>query len=368
MKRSTTTTSTEILPIYPEELSQLKNISPDKDIKKESCATRTFFFSGDEEMILTPKMRVEAIPNSQGRAMWRVEVQAPSELSTHLPGLTVGTIRPRSKEAAQVARSSFGLADYRPEGRGLSFLPTTEKPALQQLSHGSARQFGGVFPPDDRQVLTDTSWPWLLTGKVITSDGTTGSGALVGDRVMLTAKHMRPTASIAKGSWWIKFVPHFYDGDEPFGSSYVSDTRYYPSNEVYQDYMVCRLFDPLGTKLGYFGSHEYSDAWNGAALWASVGYPSNFSSAQRPAVQTFSIIEGRGTSGGGQALETEADLWFGASGGPFWAWFTINGATTARIVGVVHGEFDVTPKDDDNSLSGGADMVHLIDWARTNWP
>ena len=171
------------------------------------------------------------------------------------------------------------------------------------------------------------------------------------------------------GSWWLKFVPHYFDGKEPFGSSYVSDTRYYSGNDPQHDYMVCRLFDPLGTNLGYFGAQEYIDRWNGLAVWASVGYPGDFQSGQRPAVQVPAIIEGRNTNGGGQALETEADLWYGASGGPFWAWFPVGGGNlTPRIVGVVKGEYDVTPGDDDNSLSGGGDMVRLIAWARANWP
>jgi hypothetical protein len=135
------------------------------------------------------------------------------------------------------------------------------------------------------------------------------------------------------------------------------------------DYMVCRLFDPLGTRLGFFGSQEYTDRWNGLGVWASVGYPGDFQSGLRPAVQVPTIIEGRNTAGGGQALETEADLWYGASGGPFWAWFDIGGGNrTPRIIGVVMGEYDVTSGDDDNSLSDGVDMVHLIDWARANWP
>ncbi|WP_227243315.1 trypsin-like serine peptidase [Paraburkholderia caribensis] len=354
--------------IHFNELSKLGKITAEEPVIQPAHTTQTVFFSGKEGDALTAEMQVHAVDDSTEQNRWRVDIRGSAGLSPHLPGVSVGTIKVPSRDQKGTTRSVALLNGFRPAFRDVSFMPTFEKPIVTHRKPRANRLFGGVFPPDDRVVLTDTSWPWLLIGKVITSDGTTGSGALVGDRIVLTAKHMRPTKSIADGSWWIKFVPHYYDGAEPFGSSYVSDTRYYATDAVYQDYMVCRLFDPLGSTLGYFGSQEYVDRWNGLSVWASVGYPADFQSAQRPALQLPSVIEGSGAGGGGLALETEADLWHGASGGPFWAYFEDEGRMQARIVGVVHGEFDVSPNDDDNSLSGGADMVHLIDWARANWP
>src|SRR5947209_1157412 len=115
----------------------------------------------------------------------------------------VGTIPLRPKGTA--GKSS--LDGYRPTFRGINYMPEVQMPVVPRRRR-STREFGGIFPPDDRTVLTDTAYPWLTVGKVFTSDGTTGSGALVGDRIVLTAKHMRPVNSIAAGSWWIKFVPH----------------------------------------------------------------------------------------------------------------------------------------------------------------
>lgn len=352
--------------IHLDELSRLKNLPSEEDKWPPAYTIQTVFFSSNKRDTSAPKVAVHSVEGPPERSLWRVEVRASAHLSIHLPGLSVGTVQRPSPPVTAAERSPVGLDGSRPKFHGVNFLPEFQKPVVP--GRKLIREFGGVFPPDERQVLTDTSYPWLLTGKIFTSDGISGSGALVGTRHVLTAKHLRPTKSIAKGSWWIKFVPHSFDGAEPFDSSYVSDTRYYTANDPQHDYMVCRLYDPLGTRLGYFGSQEYIDRWNGLAVWASVGYPGDFQSGLRPAVQVPAIIEGRNTSGGGQALETEADLWYGASGGPFWAWFDIGGGNrTPRIVGVVMGEYDVTPKDDDNSLSG-ADMVHLIDWARANWP
>lgn len=352
----------ELAPVTLDELSKLKNI-PTDPCQQPARETRTLTLIGPKELQLTPEMRIVSLGEDNERSLWRVDVEVPRGFGFHLPGRTSSAV---PLDPKRIRGSSHGLTGHRPPGLGVTYLPQYENPIRQVRSTKSA-VFGGVFPPDDRVTLTDTNWPWLLIGKIFTSDGTSGSGALVGNRMVLTAKHMRPNRSIAAGSWWMKFVPHYYDGTEPFGSSYISDTRWPVSDDPEFDYMVCRLYDPLGERLGYFGSQEYSDAWNGLSVWASIGYPSDYASGQRPALQLPAVIEAREGEGDGQVLETEADLWYGASGGPFWANFPVNGGLDPRIVAVVHGEFDVTPGDDDNSISGGAHMVHLIDWGRANW-
>jgi hypothetical protein len=45
----------------------------------------------------------------------------------------------------------------------------------------------------------------------------------VGDRLMLTAHHLRPSVSIGSGSWWMLFIPEYDSGNRSFGASYVSD-------------------------------------------------------------------------------------------------------------------------------------------------
>ena len=136
--------------------------------------------------------------------------------------------------------------------------------------------------------------------------------------------------------------------------------------------MICRLYEPLGEQLGYFGTEEYTEDWNDDGVWACVGYPGDLSSGERPFVQLDCNFEDSESSGGGQVLETECDLGHGDSGGPFWAWFPDN---DPRIVAVVSSEADFSTEiwpivihDHDNAAAGGADMVHLVDWARANWP
>ena len=226
-----------------------------------------------------------------------------------------------------------------------------------------------VFPGDSRQVLFDTSWPWLLSGKIVNSDGKSGSGVLIGDRLVLTARHVLPWNSIATGNWWMKFTPHYFDGAEPFGSSFVSDARHYGTDDtdfnLSHDYAVLRLFEPMGNRLGYIGTTSFDDGWRGLNVWSNIGYPFDVASGERPAVQNWQSVEDDFEDDDGQTLETEASLNHGNSGGPFFAWFE-NGSQV-RACGVVSSEVSFNG-DADNSVSGGDNLVNLVDWARANWP
>jgi hypothetical protein len=66
-----------------------------------------------------------------------------------------------------------------------------------------------------------------LVGRVFNNRGFTGSGALIGDRLLMTAGHMVPWGD---SPWWMRFVPAYYDGASLHGAgveSYVSDARGY---------------------------------------------------------------------------------------------------------------------------------------------
>ncbi len=226
-----------------------------------------------------------------------------------------------------------------------------------------------VFPGDGRHLLTDSSWPWRLTGLVSTSDGASGSGVLIGDRLMLTAHHLRPSQSIARGSWSMTFTPNSDQGSAPFGSSNVSDLRHYDDESdteyvVGHDFMLCRLYEPLGAQIGYLGATTFDDDWRGWGVWHNVGYPIDVGGGQRPAVQVNQSMEDDSEDDSGQIIETEASLNHGNSGGPFFSWFTDG---HVRLCSVVSGEasFD---GDKDNVLAGGDDMISLIEWGRANWP
>jgi V8-like Glu-specific endopeptidase len=302
---------------------------------------------------------------------WRIEFDIPGATSVRRTGLTDDTLR-RPARAERIPRQLDGFI---PADASVRTRPVTELISAQQVRlRGPKGDYVPlvVFPGDARHLLTDSSWPWRLTGLVTTSDGKAGSGVLVGDRLMLTAHHLRPSNSIAKGSWWMTFAPHFDSGtnpNSPFGTSYVSDLRHFDAESdtdyiVGHDFMLCRLYEPLGRRLGYLGSTSFDDDWRGMQVWHNVGYPGDVGGGTRPAVQVNQSMEDDYEDDDGQMLETEASLNNGNSGGPFFSWFTDG---NVRLCGVVSGGLTFNG-DRDNALAGGDDMVHLIDWGRSNWP
>jgi len=288
-------------------------------------------------------------------------------ISDHLPGRGVHRIPiPRGRKPVSAGRA---LESFRPPWLDVSFLPKSQPKPRQPKILAKGRKVDPlfVFPDDRRQILFDTSWPWLLTGKVFTSDGKPGSGLLIGNRLVLTARHVVPWNSIAAGSWWMKFVPHYFDGSEPFGHSFTSDVRTYGTDDsefnMSHDYAVMRLYDPLGSQLGFLGYNSFDDDWRGKDVWLNIGYHDDIAGGQRPAWQRYSI-EDDYEDDDGQTLETEASLEHGSSGGPFFDWFTDG---HIYVVGVVGGG-TLFNGDRDNRLAGGDNMLDLIGWARSNWP
>jgi V8-like Glu-specific endopeptidase len=302
---------------------------------------------------------------------WRIDLTIPGATTVRRTGLTVGTL-PRPARVERIPRQ---LEGFTPADAPVRTWPHTEQIAYRQVRlRGPKGDYTPleVFPGDTRRLLTDSSWPWRLTGLVINSDGKAGSGVLVGDRLMLTAHHMRPGNSIAKGSWWMTFAPHF-DGasspSAPFGTSFVSDLCHYDEESdtdyiVGHDFMLCRLYHPLGKHLGYLGSTSFDDGWRGMKVWHNIGYPIDVGGGTRPAVQLNQSMEDDYEDDDGQLIETETSLNHGNSGGPFFSRFTDG---NVRLCGVVSGGLTFNG-DRDNALAGGDDMVHLIDWGRSNWP
>ena len=122
-----------------------------------------------------------------------------------------------------------------PKWSGIAYHPKiTGNQATQLLKRISGKKVHPhyVFGADNRQVYYPSSYPWRCIGKVETwiIAGNlkiklgSGTGALVGTNVMLTASHMFPwfhVQSLGWG-WMMKFTPAYYDGASVYGSGVYS--------------------------------------------------------------------------------------------------------------------------------------------------
>ena len=323
-----------------------------------------------------PKVEIKQVRGTD-KPVWQIDLPNVVDMrSGFIPGKTAKYVE--HVDILKKIDPGVSVASFRPEWMDALYHPRLnlqrQFPPMQRMNGQPVNPLI-VFGADDRWTFLDSSWPWGLVGKIFTSSGWTGSGVLVGERLVATASHVVPWADAAAGSWWMRFVPAYYDGSSLHGSgveSYVSDARGFvnTSNVVGYDWSILRLYNPLGLSLGYFGYNTYSSNWNGLSVWSGIGYPGALASGQRPAFQGgFSIIDVDSDSHGGREIESRtADLTSGNSGGPIFAWWSGD----PRIVGVVSGAeqeywFPFSIKWV-NVFAGGSGFSNLLSWGRTNWP
>ncbi|MFF5188189.1 trypsin-like serine peptidase [Streptomyces sp. NPDC000345] len=304
--------------------------------------------------------------------LWRVDVPTGSVGDVALPGRTA--IRGFPGELMSGTDHDADAAPYRPEWLDLFYvprvLPSRRRKPIKPLD-GGALQPRWVIGPDNRQELNETSWPWGCVGKIFTSAGMAGSGALVGDRVLLTAGHVVPWGDVSAGNWWMRFVPAYYNGKSLHGAgvqSYVSDVRGFDPDlaggaTAAYDRAVCRLYEPLGGPLGYFGLGHYTPAWNGQRWWMNMGYPGNMWFLGASFESGISINAAYSDINGGIECHHYGDVTPGNSGGPMFAFF---GADNPRIIAVQSS--DSADGEMVNYAAGGPGLVDYVIWARQNWP
>lgn len=149
----------------------------------------------------------------------------------------------------------------------LAFRPVPEPldPRLKvrpfYLAPGMERKYGSlattVFPPDDRIVFCDTSYPWSACGRVDSANGEFGSGVMVGPRHLLTVSHLIQWNDDGTAGW-VHFIPAYCAPSEPFGEAWAIKTYFkykvigpiIDSTEQMFDYVVCVLDHDIGNKRG----------------------------------------------------------------------------------------------------------------------
>lgn len=225
-----------------------------------------------------------------------------------------------------------------------------------------------IFPPDDRRIFSDTSYPWGTAGRVNTAGGF-ASGVMVGPRHLLTVSHTIVWNSDGS-TGWLTFAPGYFDGSTPFGTANAIRTYYYrkvvgpdlDGDEQRHDYVVVVLDRRIGDTCGWMGTRSYTDSWDGGAYWNHIGYPGDLAGGNRPIYQNSIALDGASDQEDShERINHYGDVWPGQSGGPFFAWWS--GDPSPYAVAVQSGQTPTV-----NAASGGSYIVNLVNLARNEYP
>jgi V8-like Glu-specific endopeptidase len=312
--------------------------------RKESLIKRTnrFFVTGTRRR---PVVKTRIVPvRSTVRGEKHVNYQVVVEIErvavgvravqTPLKGIR---LKPQRDEAKNGKHDEL-LKAYVPAH--LAFAPLPRKRVRPFLDAPPDRKVATtVFPPDDRFVFQDTSYPWSTVGLVETNRGN-GSGVVIGPRHLLTVSHVidwnAPSGFAAN---WLRLTPSYFDGDAPFGVTYGTHVYWYlkedgdgfiSGDESLFDYVVVVLDDRIGESTGWMGARGYDDDWDNLNVWSHMGYPADLNSGQRPVFQGSFRLDGNDDAH--QQLLHKADVFPGQSGGPMFGWW--DGDVGPRAVGV----------------------------------
>jgi hypothetical protein len=169
------------------------------------------------------------------------------------------------------------------------------------------------------------------------------------------------------------FVPGYWDGNSALGAGAHSWTEFYQGWDTGEglahDVAVLKLYDPIGSRLGWMGTKVYDDDWEGGNYWTLAGYPGAIAGGERPSRQSgIAVLDDDGDSTGTE-LEHHGDASEGDSGGPFFGfWDDGPYAVGAVSAGETKsGGFLGIGDEDNNICAGGQAMVDLVNWARHSW-
>ncbi len=282
---------------------------------------------------------------------------------------------------------------FRPPWLAQNFIGRAAGRPLSRAALDAAR-YGVLLPPrlldyhPDKELF-DRSYPWSTIGRVFIGTDpratsttwhnlydSSGTGFMVGPRIMVTASHLAPWDP---ENWWMRFVPSYWGNiagtafTQPYGSAWVDEFVGVPHDDsevTGEDLVVCRLSKRLGDVTGwlarwrFFNDDSYKD-WP----YTSVGYPGIPYGGERPVLQPFIAVEDVDDDGQGKELETMPFTAAGWSGGPLFFWR----GQQPYAVGVDSGreeEFDFWAGfiATHSVFSGGRRFTDLIDQAEREWP
>lgn len=228
------------------------------------------------------------------------------------------------------------------------------------------KRTAGIYQPDN------TQYPYRTIGKVFTGHiDSSGayivdyalSGVLVGNTTILLASLPGPWDG---SKWFIRFVPVYSNAFEPYGDSYVNQcVGYQPSGVNGHDYIVCQLFTPLGTNVGYMGymhPGNLNDYFNPS--YSAGGFPQQGLGGKYLGVSDGVRVNRYGIYPGnpdGVLLKTPVfSPEDGLIGGPLWD------PNTQRVVAVLSGVQQGQGQQEMN-WAGGAALTKYVQFGRANW-
>jgi len=294
--------------------------------------------------------------------------------SCGLPGKTQCRVKPKHvKECLE--RCKFEITKcYQPPCRPRARCPMTEE---HKPEYGHKPEYASLlskFKPgygeDDFDLQINESlriWPHCTVGKIwvganknYDSPLWTGTGVLVGCDLVLTSSHIAPWGL---PGWWMRFAPGYSKGSYPFGSSFVVDIRGYDNPGAADDFVVCKLYKPLGDKCGWMGTegwgsnHEYT-----REVWNLVGYSPIVDHGELQIFDGDEKVRHVRDEGQFKILDVQGTTW-GWRGGVMWGWHH----ECPCVVGLLSGRRQELCIFINETWLGGLGMVELVSWARTNW-
>jgi V8-like Glu-specific endopeptidase len=371
-------------PITAEALLALDNVpaqrTPPPHVARQ-LATRVLYLSrrdGGEG--------IERAVQDADRRADGLSLSLPASVAVGLPGRTLEVFNRETLEsAAGQVRHAPG---FMPEWAELVYHPkVAARAARKRLRTFDGRRVTPVqnqefiYGTDDRHVYYPQGYPWQCIGKVdiypsAEAENPTkwGSGVLIGDRIVLTAGHVAADISDPH-DWKMRFTAAMYNGSSvagPGAVSYVSDSQWFGDSVSGHDIGLLRLYEPLGSSLGYFGAKTYDSSWNNGNYWILCGYPYDIAGDISPSRQSgIAVLDEDSDIELGAELEHHGDIASGDSGGPFFGFWA--GDPIPYAVGTTSGHETIggpswTGGEDNNIEAGGGLMVVAIAAARQAWP